>query len=471
MRRTTEFEEKMRAKEKFLLPPLGLALLCLCPLLAGAEDKSVSYFKDVVPVLKRSCYGCHNPNKAKGKLDMSTYAGFLKGGKERPGFVPGDTAKSHVLEQISGDKPAMPDEGEPLTKIEVALVERWIREGARDDSPPPLPKETAPAVYPAPPIVSALAYSPDGDFLAVSGYYEILLHHADGSGLAARLAGESPRLEAFAFSPDGKLLAACGGMPTQYGEIQIWDVAARKLFRAHKVASDSLFGISFSPDGQAVAVGGADKAVRVIAIEDGKELMRFDGHTDWVFGTTFTRDGKRLVTASRDKAMKLLNLANGQFVDDVNKNLESALCLARHPKQEMLAYGGALGVARLYRISDNQQRGTGNTARDANLLREFERQSGAVHALAFSPDGSLLAVGSTGGEVRLYRTSDGSRAATLSGIDGAVFALAFHPAKNQISVGGYDGKVRLYETDSGKLLAAFVPVPLKGGEKLADAAK
>jgi hypothetical protein len=79
--------------------------------------------------------------------------------------------------------------------------------------------------------------------------------------------------------------------------------------------------IAFSPDGQRVAFGCADKTVRMIAVSDGKELMKFDNHSDWVFGTTFTVDGTRLLTGSRDRAMKLINVANGQFIDDINKLL------------------------------------------------------------------------------------------------------------------------------------------------------
>ena len=438
------------------------ALICLVLPLAGlgADAKPVSYFHDVVPILKRSCTGCHHPAKLKGELDLTTYAAFQKGGKHGPSFKPETPEESRVIEEISGDEPNMPKEGDPLTKDEVALFERWIKEGAKDDTPPEANsfKLSALPVYAVLPVISCMAFSPDGDVLAVPGYHEVVLHKNDGSGMIARLVGESSRVESVAFSPNGKLLAISGGAPARFGEIQFWDAESHKEVHAFKVANDSVFGASFSPDGERLAFGCADKTVRVISVDDGKELMKFDNHSDWVLATAFTVDGKRLLSGSRDRAMKLINVANGQFIDDINKLLESVLCMARHPKEDIVACGGDLGTPRIYKISDNQGRTAANN--DVNLVREFERQPGPVCSIAYSPDGNSIAVGNVDGEVRIYKTSDGSRLATLKENKGAVFALKFHPTKNQLVTGGYDGKVRIFEVPEGKLMTAFDPVPI-----------
>ncbi|MHB8524376.1 MAG: c-type cytochrome domain-containing protein [Limisphaerales bacterium] len=445
---------------------------CVLPLVGAAEDaKPASYFHDVVPILKRSCTGCHHPAKLKGDLDLTTYAVLQKGGKHGPAFKPNDPTTSKIIEEISGDEPSMPKEGDPLTKDEVALIERWIREGAKDDTPPDAYsfKLAAPPTYNAPPVISALACSADGTMLAVSGYHEVLLHHADGSGLIARLVGESPRIESVVFSPNNKLLAVSGDAPALFGEIQIWDVTNHNEIKSFKISNDAAYGIAFSPEGDRVAVGCADKTIRLVAIADGKELLHFDNDSDWVFATLFTVDGKRLLSGSRDRAMKLINLANGQFIDDINKLLEGVLCMARHPKEDLVAYGGDLGTPRIYKIAENQGRTAANN--DVNLVREFERQPGPIHAIAYSPDGSMIAVGGVGGEVRVYKTSDGSRVATLKGHDGAVFAVTFNPKTGQVCTGGYDGRVRVFNLPSGDLAKAFIPVPIVTNNTKVAAAK
>ena len=205
----------------------------------------------------------------------------------------------------------------------------------------------------------------------------------------------------------------------------------------------------------------------MISVTDGKELMKFDNHGDWVLSTAFTVDGKRLLSGGRDRAMKLINVANGQFIDDINKLLESVLCMARHPTEDLVAYGGDLGTPRIYRISENQGRTAANN--DVNMVREFERQPGPVCSIAYSADGNSIAVGNVDGEVRIYKTADGSRITTLKENQGAVFALKFHPGRNQLVTGGYDGKVRVFELPEGKLVTVFNPVPLKEGEKVAAA--
>jgi len=421
----------------------------------------------VVPILKRSCTGCHHPGKLKGELDLTTYAALQKGGKHGPSFKPGDPEESRIIEEVSGEEPNMPKEGDPLSKDEVALLARWIKEGPKNDTPPDADsfKLSAPPVYAALPVISAVAFSPEGNRLVVSGYHEVLLHKADGSGIVARFVGESPRIESVAFSPNGKVLAVGGSAPARFGEIQVWDVETHKELNSYKVANDSVFGVSFSPDGERLAFGCADKTVRLISVSDGKELMKFDNHSDWVLATAFTVDGKRLLSGSRDRALKLINVANGQFIDDINKLLENVLCLARHPTQDLVAYGGDLGTPRIYKISDNQGRTAANN--DVNLVREFERQPGPVCSIAYSTDGNSIAVGNVDGEVRIYKTSDGARVATLKENQGAVFALKFHPTKNQLLTGGYDGKVRIFEVPDGKLVTTFDPVPIQEADKVA----
>src|ERR1051325_11402375 len=102
-------------------------------LTASVQNKPVSYEKDIVPIFKATCISCHKPDKKKGKLDMTTYADLIKGGKQGTPVKPGDPAKSLIVEMISGNEPEMPEKGDPLKPEQVALISRWIKEGAKQN--------------------------------------------------------------------------------------------------------------------------------------------------------------------------------------------------------------------------------------------------------------------------------------------------------------------------------------------------
>jgi WD40 repeat protein/mono/diheme cytochrome c family protein len=458
------------------------------PQFSRAEDKPVSFYRDVRPLLTANCNACHKPDKMKAELDMTTYAALMKGGKHGKTVVASKPDDSRLIEEISGDDASMPKDGDPLKAAEVALIVRWIEQGAKDDTPAPGTAKVKPPVYAVPPTITSLAYSPDGSLLAVGGYHEVVLHKSDGSGIVARLVGEMSRIESIAFSKDGKQLAVAGGAPAEFGQVQIWDVATAKNLKTFQPSGDSLYGVSLSPDGKTVACGAADKIVRRINIEDGKVLTEFKAHADWVLATCFTLDGKQMVSGGRDKALKLIDVESGRFVDDVNNPLEAVLCMARHPSQDSVLYGGDLGGARLYKISDNQVRTSGRN--DANLLVTFERQPGPVNAVAFSPDGGRVALASIG-EVRVYAAGGtGTMKAVamnaaapvkgakgvkktygevqsnsqliLPGHTGAVFAVSWKSDGSTIATAGFDGMVRLFDAKTGTLVKEFVPVPIDG---------
>jgi WD40 repeat protein len=447
----------------------GALLLLLPASLSAAADGSISYSRDIVPILRTNCISCHKPGKTKGGLDLTTHMGLLKGGDEGGSIKAGDAKGSRLIDTICGEEPEMPKDGEPLLPREIQIISRWIDQGAMADEATAagtkLPAE--PPVYQSLPAVHALSFSPDGKFLAVPGRHEILLHRTDGSGIAARLPGDSPRLESLAFSGDGSLLIASGGAVSEFGEIQIWDPAQGKLVRSIKASHDSFYGVSISPDNQRVAVGCADKLVRVFTIADGKETMRCDNHLDWVFGSAFTNDGLRLATVSRDKAAKLIDTTTGQLIDDINQARDPLICLQKHPREDLLATGGTEGKIRLFRMEARGGRLSEGDNKENSFVREFEHMASPIYALAFSPDGSRIACGGESGEVRIFNSGNGQRVSHIKNVhrSGSVFALAFTADGKYLATGGYDGHIRFHGVEKGEIVKDLAGFPLQQAVK------
>ncbi len=441
-----------------------LAILGTGLLLPGAHAETVSFFRDVRPILRANCVGCHKPGKTKGGLDLTTHAALLKGGESGDILQPGHAEDSELFTQVEGAEPEMPKDAEPLLPAEVALLQRWIAEGAKDDTPADpgaAHRLAAPPAYQRAPAIAALAWSPDGAVLAVAAWHEVLLRSGDGEVLLGRLVGESPRVEALAFSPDGKQLAIAGGAPSEYGEIQLWDLAEKKLIRSIKASNDCFFGISWSPDGSKIAVGCADKLVRVFAVADGREVMRCDNHIDWVFATAWSGDGTRLVSGSRDKAVKLIDVATGHLIDDLAKPRDPVLCLARHPTEDLVLFGNDTGQVRLHKIAPRGGRLAEGDDKEESFVRELERLPGPVHAVAFSPDGTLAAATGAKGETRIWKTADGKRTAQITSPGGALFTVAFSRDGTRLATAGADGQIRFYDSKTGAAQRSFSPAPIE----------
>jgi WD40 repeat protein len=357
----------------------------------------------------------------------------------------------------------MPAEGEFLIAREIETLTRWVAQGALDDTPESglgTRRPATPPVYHSLPAVPAIAFSPDGNILALAAHHEIIIHRGDGSEIIARWPGDSPRIEALQFSRDGKLLVACGGAPSEFGEIQIWDVASGKSIRSIRAGSDTLYGVSISDDNSRVAVGGADKLVRAFDVKTGEQVMQCDNHLDWVFGTAFVHDGSRLISGSRDTALKLIDVSSGHLIDDAARPREPILALARHPTEDLVAFTGKEGKVRLHRMAPRGGRLKEGDNKEENAVREFEHMSTSLHAVAFNADGSQLACGGQSGEVRIFQTETGQRKVVIQPAGGAIFCLAFHPTENRLAAAGSDGQIRFYDASDGKLQATFSAVPL-----------
>ena len=169
------------------------------PAFAYGQKGEISFARHVLPILTAKCQGCHLPTMRSGGLLVTSYADFKKGGRHGTPFVPGQPEQSLLLKHLTGEiEPRMPMGMTPLSAEEIDLFREWIVEGSQDDSAAALdtdPIPVEPPVYQASPVITALAYSPDGQILAVSGNHEVIFHRADGTEAAfdarAALVGEA----------------------------------------------------------------------------------------------------------------------------------------------------------------------------------------------------------------------------------------------------------------------------------------
>ncbi len=121
-----------------------LILAMLVPSAAPAVD----YVTEVLPIMKEHCWDCHsNEESVKGNLaldDLEEVRDYQIG----PFNIirPGNPAESSFLEKLklpSGHTDFMPRKGQPLPEKQIAVIEKWIAEGAIIDAAKPSEKEQA----------------------------------------------------------------------------------------------------------------------------------------------------------------------------------------------------------------------------------------------------------------------------------------------------------------------------------------
>ena len=102
----------------------------LSAIACGAE---VDFARDVYPVLQRSCFECHGPEKQKGKLRLDTREAAFQGGDSGAAIVKGKPDESELLRRVAlpkTDDDVMPNRGDLLSKTELEQIRRWIAAGA-----------------------------------------------------------------------------------------------------------------------------------------------------------------------------------------------------------------------------------------------------------------------------------------------------------------------------------------------------
>lgn len=433
----------------FLLPADDPA-----PLVPAALDRKepIDYAKDVKPIFAAKCTVCHSGKIVENGYDMATPAGVIKGGKRGAAVSGGKPQESNLyLFASHAKKPIMPPKTEdnPLTPMELAVVKRWIEEGAKGPAevsaserpkvvlglPPALVKPVrAVAVAPDKTVVAAsrgnrvhlfdaktgewkkelldpelktadarpasvahislvesLTFSPDGKTLATGSFRELTLWDPATGAVKKRLGGFADKVVALTYSADGKYLAAGGGPPTEDGEVKIFDATTlAPVLDLKQPHSDTVFGLSFSPDGKRLASAAADKFVKVWEFPSGKFLKSFEGHTQHVLDVGWAPDGNRLASAGADNVVKIWDFEKGEKIRDVTMHQKQVTRLAFVGKTNQFLTCGGDGQVRLVN-GDNGQN-----------LKQFQGATDYLYAAAASSDGTVVATGGEDGIVRIY---------------------------------------------------------------------
>ena len=446
---------------------------------AGAAEK-VTYEDQILPIFRNSCLNCHNPDKKKAGLDLSTFQGALQGSENGKVLNSGDASGSLLLKCVlQTEDPKMPPKGDKLSDIEIGVIRKWIEgqllESAsskgiaassnnvqvavvslkRPDGPPPMPKE-----LPLEPVthttvtnaLTALGASPWAPLVAIGGQKQIILYNTE----TLEPLGVLPFPEGFPtiikFSRNGKLILTGGGRGGKSGKVVLWDVETGERIGAVGNEFDQVLAADISADQQLVALGGPNKLVKIYATKDGKLLHSIKKHTDWVTAIAFSPDGKLLASADR---------GGGLVIWESDKGKEY-VTLPGHPvmvtgvafMMGVVASGSEDGTVKLWDVKEGKE------------IKSWAAHAGGVLSVDFTPDGRLV----SSGRDKTAKVWDQTGKQLMVSEPFPDIALRAEMAGERVIAGDWTGKIRVWTAD-GKSVGELSSNPPSLADRLSSTAQ
>jgi WD40 repeat protein len=250
------------------------------------------------------------------------------------------------------------------------------------------------------------------------------------------LTGHLSSINAIAFSPDGQTLASGSADRT----LKLWNPDSRVPRYTLSGHSSLIDAVAFSPDGRTLASGSWDHTIKMWNLETTEVIHTLCGHSGWIKSVVMRADGQSLASASADKTIKLWHLQTASVQTTLSGHASAVHCVVISPDGQTLASSSADQTIRIW----NWDSGDVKLTLDGHL--------DAVTSLTFSPSGQILISGSADKTIKLWNLSRGTLLHTLNGHSDTVNSVAINTQGNLLISGSADKTIKIWHPGSGELL-------------------
>ncbi|MBW4615539.1 MAG: NACHT domain-containing protein [Desmonostoc vinosum HA7617-LM4] len=340
-------------------------------------------------------------------------------------------------------------------------------------------------------VVTSVAFSPNGEQL-VSGSYDqtVKIWDINTGKCLDTLEKHTNRIWSVAFHPQGHLIVSGGDdhaarvWELQSGQctktfqghsnavyaiahswqqnllasghedqtIKLWDVnldtpqllkVDLQPFRVLHGHSNRVFSVAFSPDGQFLASGSADRTIKLWSPHTGQCLKTLHGHGSWVWAIAFSPDSNFLASASYDHTIKIWDVHSGECLQTLHEHPGSVLAIAFSQDGKTLFSSGYASIVKRWNV------------KTGNCLNTWEADSNRVWAVAVSPDTQYVATGGDDSLVRLWNIHTGVCLRTFTGHTSQVICILFTADGNRMISSSSDRTIKIWNVLTGDCLATL----------------
>ena len=441
---------------------------------AFSADK-ITYDDHIYPIFSASCLNCHNPDKKKGDLDLSTFNGTLAGGSGGKIVLAGDGAGSKLFTcVVQTAEPKMPPEGDKLGKKETDLIRAWIDSGllenksskarkkqkpafdltpvtnpnAKPEGPPPMPEDLLlepVIVAKRSGIVKDMESSPWAPLLAVTGQKQVLLYNTDTLQLAAILPFPHGMPEVVSFHPSGRYLLAGGGIGGKSGTTITWEIKTGKPIITAGKEFDSILAADIRADLGGVAFGGPSRLIKLWDTRAGEQLMSIKKHTEWVTALSYSPDGILLATADRNNGVQVWEAETGNEFHSLRGHQKGITALAWRADSNLLATASEDGQFIMWEMNNGKQ------------VKRQAAHGGGTLSLDYGRDGRLVTSGRDK-RVKIWK-ADFNLQKELPAFTEMVTEVAFSHDAKRVFAADYHGTITAWDATTFKQIGELSANP------------
>jgi WD40 repeat protein/chromosome segregation ATPase len=449
----------------------------------ASAQKKITYDDHLKPLFRDKCLNCHNPDKRKGDLDLSSYSGMMAGSSSGD-VVDGRDPELSMLYRVVAhlEKPHMPPKKPKLPAANLNMLKAWVAGGALENNgskarvvkkrvlkvalsfsstgkpkgPPPMPttllldpvirtKRTT--------AIRALAHSPWAPLVAIGGQQQVLLYNSKTLQLVGVLPFPEGDPAVVRFSRNGSLIMVAGGRGADSGRAVVFDVKSGKRVTLVGKEYDTPLAADLSGDQRLIVMGGPAKLVKLYDVNTGELRHRIKKHTEWVMAAAFSPDAVLLATGDRNGGLLVWEANTGEPFFTLKGHSKSITDLAWRDDGNVLVSASEDGTVRLWNMADGRQ------------IKSFTAHSGGVLGVHMAHNNQIATSGRNG-QVYLWDGNGKRLKQFRKGGDLAMRVVIDHESKRTITA-DFAGKVYVYDNATGKQIGTLDANPPTIGQRLA----